>query len=978
MNRNSHTNIAKLWVAVALLFAGLGSFAAPYFSNSFTSGFQNSGVIPDGSLNGWSDTRTVSGSGVHHVSDVRVALTLSGGDNGDLYAYLVHTNGLAVLLNRVGLASTNAFGADHDGFNVTFSAAGSQNIHFYEDHSPSYDGAGRLTGTWQPDGRAIDPLSTPADFDAAGSAGFGALSGLDPHGDWTLFIADVSSGGGTSTVVAWSLEIDAVTEPPSQLAITSINGGASVTAGTPFSVEIRALDVNGEFSNVGTNTAVSLSLDSGNGTLGGTLSGTITNGTSTLTLSGATYSRAESGVALTATRDSGDNLASADSSTFAVSPGSFAKLQVLMPGQSANPGSATGKTGSPGQQTVGVALTVTVRAVDAHRNLVTNVTDTVALTSSDAGASLPANAALVGGTGDFNLTFYTAGTPTVTASDASQPSITADTGSATTVVAGTQTITFTSPGDTTYGVDPVGLVATSTSGLTVSFAVVSGPATLTSNTNLVITGAGSVTLRASQAGNSSWNAASPVDRTISVAAKSVTPGIVASDKVYDGDDSATLASRSLSGVINDDAVDVAGGTAAFADAAVGQNKTVIATGLSLTGADAGNYLLSSTSATNLADITAAEVTVVSGLSANSKAYDATNTATISSNTVVLAGIVSADLSTVHLSTNGYSASFDSAALGSGKTVTVTGLTLTGSGASNYALTQPELSADIYPGAVAQLAFVTQPDGAAAGSPFTQQPVLHTRDAYGNDSTNGLPGSLTVALTLSSGTGTLQGTTQLDIGSTSGRGTVSFLDLRIDAWGSKVLTAAASGLTNAESATFVVANLAPEVASPTFARGPNVTLKILISNLLTNATDLNGDALALSAVSATSTNGAVLRTNATYLLYSLPPGGNVADAFTYTVTDGVTSSTGTVHIVIQPDPSGLTANLVAYGVNALGQPTMTFAGVPGYHYLVQRATSLTEPTVWTGLETLLTPAGGLFQYTDTNAPVGMLFYRAINQ
>lgn len=133
--------------------------------------------------------------------------------------------------------------------------------------------------------------------------------------------------------------------------------------------------------------------------------------------------------------------------------------------------------------------------------------------------------------------------------------------------------------------------------------------------------------------------------------------------------------------------------------------------------------------------------MVSGLSANSKAYDATNTATISSNTVVLAGIVSADLSAVHLSTNGYSALFDSAALGSGKTVTVTGLTLTGSGASNYALTQPELSADIYPGAVAQLAFVTQPDGAAAGSPFTQQPVLRTQDAYGNDSTNptaGLP------------------------------------------------------------------------------------------------------------------------------------------------------------------------------------------------------------------------------------------------
>jgi hypothetical protein len=54
----------------------------------------------------------------------------------------------------------------------------------------------------------------------------------------------------------------------------------------------------------------------------------------------------------------------------------------------------------------------------------------------------------------------------------------------------------------------VGLAATASSGLPVTFAVVSGPAALANGTNLIFSGSGDVWVRASQAGNTNWNPAS--------------------------------------------------------------------------------------------------------------------------------------------------------------------------------------------------------------------------------------------------------------------------------------------------------------------------------------------------------------------------------------------------------------------------------------------------------------------------------------
>jgi hypothetical protein len=78
-----------------------------------------------------------------------------------------------------------------------------------------------------------------------------------------------------------------------------------------------------------------------------------------------------------------------------------------------------------------------------------------------------------------------------------------------------QTITFPAlASPVTYGVAPIMLKATASSGLPVTYAL-TGPGTINGST-LIITGAGTVTVTASQSGNADYSAATPVSQTIIV------------------------------------------------------------------------------------------------------------------------------------------------------------------------------------------------------------------------------------------------------------------------------------------------------------------------------------------------------------------------------------------------------------------------------------------------------------------------------
>lgn len=103
-----------------------------------------------------------------------------------------------------------------------------------------------------------------------------------------------------------------------KLAITLVNGGISPSVSTPFNVVIQSQDATSAPANVVANTDFALSLTTGSGLLGGTLTGTILAGTNTATVSGVTYNTAEAGVSITATRTSGDVLTPGTSALFTV------------------------------------------------------------------------------------------------------------------------------------------------------------------------------------------------------------------------------------------------------------------------------------------------------------------------------------------------------------------------------------------------------------------------------------------------------------------------------------------------------------------------------------------------------------------------------------------------------------------------------------------------------------------------------------
>jgi trimeric autotransporter adhesin len=126
-------------------------------------------------------------------------------------------------------------------------------------------------------------------------------------------------------------------------------------------------------------------------------------------------------------------------------------------------------------------------------------------------------------------------------------------------------------------------------------------------------------------------------------------------------------------------------TGAFADKNVGTGKSIVVSGLSLAGTDAGNYSVGALSAT--ANITARPL-ALSGLSVNAKNYDGTTVATFAGVPIIM-GILPGDVAMLSGTASGH---FATAAVGAGQTVTLAGLTLNGLDALNYAL--PNLFGEI--------------------------------------------------------------------------------------------------------------------------------------------------------------------------------------------------------------------------------------------------------------------------------------------
>jgi subtilisin-like proprotein convertase family protein len=184
--------------------------AAPAAITTYSNTWNVSTAIPDNDDVGYSNSQTVSVEGLDYVQKVTVDLTFTGGWNGDLYAYLVHDGGFAVLLNRPGRSSSATDGAGSVGLTITLD----DSILLPNIHTSIPMSGVTVTGIYQTDGRNVDPLAV-LDTDAR-TATLDSFHNVNGNGTWTLFVADQSPGD-TSTLQSWGLNITAVPEPSAAL-----------------------------------------------------------------------------------------------------------------------------------------------------------------------------------------------------------------------------------------------------------------------------------------------------------------------------------------------------------------------------------------------------------------------------------------------------------------------------------------------------------------------------------------------------------------------------------------------------------------------------------------------------------------------------------------------------------------------------------------------------------------------------------------
>lgn len=235
--------------------------------------------------------------------------------------------------SNIGLVVTNNTGSTLSYLNITyvgeqwrFGGSGADSLVF----GYLVGGTDISTGTFTP----VVPLNFVGPV-ITGTAG--ALNGNSPANRATRTATVTLNApwlNGTNLVIRWEdidrassdngLAIDgfsfsaSAVAAPTQLAVTSVNSGNSPSINVPFSVQISSVDNSNFPQNVLVNTDISITLNTGTGSLGGTLTGTILAGTSSVIISGLTYNTAETGVSITATRTAGDALSSANSSSFSV------------------------------------------------------------------------------------------------------------------------------------------------------------------------------------------------------------------------------------------------------------------------------------------------------------------------------------------------------------------------------------------------------------------------------------------------------------------------------------------------------------------------------------------------------------------------------------------------------------------------------------------------------------------------------------
>jgi hypothetical protein len=170
------------------------------------------------------------------------------------------------------------------------------------------------------------------------------------------------------------------------------------------------------------------------------------------------------------------------------------------------------------------------------------------------------------------------------------------------------------------------------------------------------------------------------------------------------------------------------------------------------------------------------------------------------------------------------------------------------------------------------------------------------------------------------------------------------------------------------------NRPPEPALHTAVTTQNNALVVGVTNLLATDSDPDGDTLAVTGVSSSSTNGGAVTLIAGNIAYVPVTNYFGADQISYTLTDSRgASSTGNIFITVVGPP-------VISGLNmALDRSSfsLTGAGIAGIAYVLQAATNLVPPVAWVSVATNAADLNGIFNFTDTQViNFNQRFYRVM--
>ena len=563
------------------------------------------------------------------------------------------------------------------------------------------------------------------------------------------------------------------------------------TAGTSFNVIVNAVDANWNLTGNATDIVGLISSDA-NARL--PVNTSLVGGTATLTVTPLTAGNAT----FTAKNISDVSKASNISPSLTVGAGPFSQLQLLVPGETAAPGTATGKSGSPVQQMTGESFAVIANAVDANWNKVATATDLVSLTSSDASAILPADTTLAAGSQTWNVMLNTVGSATLTATDVSSASKTSATSPAIPVALSSYSA---ATGGSAISADTTGGTYTALTGPVYTEAVagnvglgtiiLKAPAGFVFNTvsplpTVLINGNGGKTnINGVVNGTAASLSSVTTNQLVFTITKKSSGGFPCKltwQNVKVRPSAGTpLATGKLSFA----------GTASLVGASTNSNLGLLQ---EVVGVAAKFAIQTQPSAAATAGVAFAQQPVLQILDrfGNFRANDSTTmvTASRSAGSGVLQGMTARTASSGIVTFNDLSHNFAT-------NITVV---FTSPGVTNLTSSVVAVGANV----ATILAFSVQPGNATAGSVFGTQPVIVTQDSFGNNSTNGLAESQNIQIAMNAGSGPLQGTTGADIGTTMGKGRVAFTDLRIDAAGAgQQLKATGNGLLNGNSSLFAV-------------------------------------------------------------------------------------------------------------------------------------------------------------------------------